>query len=118
MKARAAVAPAACAALLVAGCGGGGGTTASFTGPDPASVTPADAPIFAEALVRPEGDQKDAVDSALSKLLATDDPGSLITDQLDQRARGAVQGLHLRGRRRTMARTEGGRLLQQPRRSG
>jgi hypothetical protein len=70
--------------LLVAGCGGGGGTTASFTGPDPASVTPAGAPIFAEALVRPEGDQKDAVDSALSKLLATDDPGSLITDQLDQ----------------------------------
>ena len=58
--ARAALAPAACAALLLAGCGGGGGTTASFTGPDPATVTPADAPLFAEAVVRPEGDQKDA----------------------------------------------------------
>ena len=37
----------------------------------------------------PEGDQKDAVDSALSKLLATDDPGGFIIDQLDQRARGS-----------------------------
>jgi Protein of unknown function (DUF3352) len=84
MKARAALALAALAAFLAVGCGGGGGTSATFTGPDPASVTPSDAPIFAEAVVRPEGDQKDAVDSALSKLLANDDPGSLITDQLDQ----------------------------------
>ncbi len=83
-KARGAIALAAWSAFMVTGCGGGGGTTATFTGPDPASVTPAGAPIFAEAVVRPEGDQKDAVDSALSKLLATDDPGSLITDRLDQ----------------------------------
>jgi hypothetical protein len=81
---RAPLALAACAALLAAGCGGGGGATTSFTGPDPATVTPSDAPIFAEAVVRPEGDQKDAVHSALSKLLATDDPGALITDRLDQ----------------------------------
>jgi hypothetical protein len=63
---RAALATAACAGLLLIGCGGGGRTTASFTGPDPATLTPASAPLFAEAVVRPEGDQKDALDSALS----------------------------------------------------
>jgi hypothetical protein len=81
---RAAVAIAVCAALLVAGCGGGGGERDSFTGPDPASLTPADAPLFNEAVVRPEGDQKEAVDGALSKLLATDDPGGFVVDRLDQ----------------------------------
>ena len=47
-------------------------------------MTPADAPLFAEAVVRPEGDRKEALDSALSKLLATDDPGSFIVEQLDK----------------------------------
>jgi hypothetical protein len=81
---RAALATGACAALLLTGCGGSGGTTASFTGPDPASLAPTNAPLFAEAVVRPEGDQKDALDSALSKLLATDDPGGFITGRLDR----------------------------------
>ncbi len=80
---RAGLALAAGAAALVAGCGGGGGTTASFTGPDPATLTPAGAPLFAEAVVRPEGDQKQAVNEALSKLLATDDPGGFIVQRLD-----------------------------------
>ncbi|HEY7150399.1 MAG TPA: DUF3352 domain-containing protein [Solirubrobacterales bacterium] len=81
---RAAFAFAAAAAALLTGCGGGGGTTTSFTGPDPATVAPADAPLFAEAVVRPAGDQKDALDSALSKLLATDDPGGFILERLDR----------------------------------
>lgn len=81
----------ACAALL-AGCGGGGATTTSFTGPDPATVTPADAPLFAEAVVRPEGDQQEAIDSALSKLLATDDPGGFIVDRLDRALAGQAKG--------------------------
>ena len=84
MIARIAVSTAACATLLLTGCGGGGGTTSSFTGPDPATLAPADAPLFAEAVVRPEGNQKDALDSALSKLLATDDPGGFIVERLDQ----------------------------------
>jgi hypothetical protein len=80
---RAGVAVAACAAVLLGGCGGGG-TTASFTGPDPATLAPPDAPLFAEAVVRPEGDQKDALESSLSKLLATDDPGGFIVERLDR----------------------------------
>ncbi|MEK6326595.1 MAG: DUF3352 domain-containing protein [Actinomycetota bacterium] len=67
---------------LLAGCGGDGGPSAP-AGPDPATVTPADAPLFAEAVVRPEGDRKEALDSALSKLLATDDPGAFVVEQLD-----------------------------------
>lgn len=82
----------ACAALLASGCGGGGGTTTSFTGPDPATLTPSDAPLFAEAVVRPEGDQKEAVDAALSKLLATDDPGGFIVQRLDDALAGEAKG--------------------------
>ena len=47
-------------------------------------MTPGNAPLFAEAVVRPQGAQKDAVDSALSKLLATSDPGGFIVDRLDR----------------------------------
>ncbi len=89
---RAGLAIAACAALLAPGCGGGGGTTSSFTGPDPATLTPADAPLFAEAVVRPQGDQKEAVDAALSKLLATDDPGGFIVQRLDDALAGEAKG--------------------------
>jgi hypothetical protein len=81
---RAALAVGACAATALAGCGGGGSATTSFTGPDPATLTPADVPLFNEAVVRPEGDQKAALDSALSKLLATDDPSGFIVERLDQ----------------------------------
>jgi hypothetical protein len=69
---------------VLAGCGGDGEGPAEPAGPDPATVTPADAPLFAEAVVRPEGDRKEALDSALSKLLATDDPGEFIVEQLDK----------------------------------
>ncbi len=62
-------------------------------GPDPATVTPADAPLFAEGVVRPEGDQKEALDSALSKLLATDDPGAFVVEQLDKSLAGSDAGL-------------------------
>ena len=60
-------------------------------GPDPATVTPADAPLFAEGVVRPEGDRKEALDSALSKLLATDDPGAFIVEQLDKALAAATR---------------------------
>jgi hypothetical protein len=77
----AALAPLA-ALVALPGCGSDQ-TGTSTEGPDPASITPADAPFFAEAVVRPEGDQRDALDSALSKLLVTDDPGGFIAGQLD-----------------------------------
>jgi hypothetical protein len=69
---------------LVAGCGGDDGGPSAPAGPDPATVTPADAPLFASGVVRPEGDRKEALESALSKLLATDDPGSFAVERLDE----------------------------------
>jgi Protein of unknown function (DUF3352) len=69
---------------LLAGCGGDGGGTSPPAGPDPATVTPADAPLFAAGVVRPEGDRKEALESALSKLLATDDPGAFVVQQLNK----------------------------------
>jgi hypothetical protein len=74
---------AAAALALLTGCGSSQ-TGSSTEGPDPASIAPPDAPFFLEAVVRPEGDQRDALDSALSKLLVTDDPGGFIADQLDK----------------------------------
>jgi Protein of unknown function (DUF3352) len=78
---------AAGAAALAVGLGfvacGGGGDDDEATVPAAASVTPADAPLFGSAVVRPEGDQREAADDALSKLLNTDDPGAFIVEQLD-----------------------------------
>jgi hypothetical protein len=91
---RGTLAVAACVLLLSAGCGGGAETTsAPFAGPDPAGVVPADAPFFLESVVRPEGDQKTALEGALSKLLATDDPGGFIVQRLDEALRNENAGV-------------------------
>lgn len=74
---RAAIVIAAGAAMLVAGCGGGGG------GDQLASVAPASAPVYVESVVRPEGDQRDAIDSLASRIAGIDDPGGAIVQQLD-----------------------------------
>jgi Protein of unknown function (DUF3352) len=68
-------------ALGAAACGGGDDSGAEV--PASASLAPADAPVFAEATVRPEGDQAEATDSVLSKLLNTHDPGAFLVEQLD-----------------------------------
>jgi Protein of unknown function (DUF3352) len=79
---------------VLAGCGGGGDEGPSApAGPDPATLAPADAPLFAEGVVRPQGDRKEALDSALSKLLATDDPGAFVVEQLDKALAGSDAGL-------------------------
>jgi hypothetical protein len=75
---RAAIALAACAALLVAGCGGGGGSSDQL-----ASLAPADAPVYLESVIRPEGEQSDAINSLASRVGGIDDPGVRIVEQLD-----------------------------------
>lgn len=70
-------------ALGLAACGDDGGT-ASPPGPDPATLAPPGVPLFAEATVRPEGDSRAALEAALARLLATDDPGGFIVEQLDE----------------------------------
>ncbi len=80
------------AVVVLAGCGGDDESSTSFTGPDPATLTPPSAPLFAEAVVHPEGDQKEELDSALSKLLATDDPGGLLAQWVDGELETADNG--------------------------
>ena len=74
---------AASLSLAVVGCGGDddGGTEPG--GPDPASVVPPQALVYAEATVRPEGDQRDELETQLSAVLGVDDVGAEIREQVD-----------------------------------
>jgi hypothetical protein len=72
---------AALAALLViAGCGG------SSSSGDPAKVAPADAPVFIEASLQPQGSVKEDVDSLAQKIAGVDDLGQLIVSEAEKAA--------------------------------
>jgi hypothetical protein len=75
---RAAILIAACVGLAVAGCGGGGGESEEL-----ASIAPANAPVYFESVVRPEGEQRDAIDSLASRVGGIGDLGGAIVQQLD-----------------------------------
>jgi hypothetical protein len=74
----------AAVALLVACGSSSGGSSDSGSGPDPASLVPADAPLYGDFVVKPQGDQKDAVESFLEKITGSQDAGSTIVSKLDQ----------------------------------
>jgi hypothetical protein len=76
----------ALAALPLAGCGSSGSSGSGGSGADPAKLVPAGAPIYLEAVVRPDGSVRDGANDALKKLLHTDDPGAKITGLLDKAA--------------------------------
>jgi hypothetical protein len=71
----------AAAAAVLAACGGSSEST--DLGPDPATMVPADTPFYVVATVRPEGELGDDLESALSKLLVTDDVGTKLQDAID-----------------------------------
>jgi hypothetical protein len=71
-------------AVALTACGGSDSDEVGDLGPDPASMVPADTPFYLEAVVRPDGDLSSDLDSALSKLLVTDDAGTKIQDLIDQ----------------------------------
>jgi len=73
----------AVAALALAACGSDSSSSTDL-GPDPATMTPADTPFYMEAVLRPEGSLSDDLNSALGKLLVTDDVSGKIHDALDQ----------------------------------
>jgi hypothetical protein len=72
------------AALFVAGCGGGGSSDSG--GADPASVAPAQAPVFIDFTVRPEGEAKQNIEALAQKIAGVDDLGGLIVDELENSA--------------------------------
>lgn len=80
---------AVCAALaavpVAAGCGES--STSGNAGADPASVVPASAPLYGEAVVRPEGQQRAKLESLLRRILRTDDPGAKIEKTFDRLVR-------------------------------
>lgn len=74
---RAAIALAAIGTGALAGCGDGGDSGGL------ASLAPPDAPLFAEAVIRPGGDRAEAITSITDRVAGITDPGALIVDQLD-----------------------------------
>ena len=83
--------PALALALVIAGCGDD--DSEATTGP--ASVMPAEMPLYIEATVRPEGEEADNLDAFLAELGelpligAVGDPGDLIIQQLEAEAEAA-----------------------------
>ena len=67
-------------AAIVVACGGG----AAAGEADPATAVPADALVYVEAVVRPEGDLQEDAEAAASKVLRTDDPGAKIRELVDK----------------------------------
>lgn len=75
---------AALAALFAVGCGGG--DDGGDGGADPASVAPAQAPIFIEFTVRPEGATKENIDALARKIAGIDNVGDLIISEFENEA--------------------------------
>lgn len=71
-------------ALVAAGCGSSDSTSSSTSGPDPATVAPADVPLYGQAIVRPSGDMKAGVLAAARKVLHVQDPGAQLRRLLDR----------------------------------
>ena len=69
-------------ALLAAGCGSSSGGSGGAD--DPAALVPASAPLYAEAIVRPQGQVRAGAEAALRKILRTNDPGAAITKALEK----------------------------------
>ena len=74
-------------ALALSACGGGGDDTTTSVadlGPDPATMAPSDAPFYADAVIKPSGTMSEDLNSALSKLLNTDDPAGMLREAIDK----------------------------------
>jgi len=72
--------------LLLTGCGGSG----SSEGDDPATLAPADAPIYLEAVVRPEDDVREGAEAAFEKIAGVDDAGAEIRRLLEKSSEDPV----------------------------
>src|SRR5215210_7364870 len=77
---RAALITLVCLSLAAAGCGSG----AASGGDDPASAVPANAAVFVDATVRPDGNLREDALAAAGKVLRTSDPQGKIDDLVAQ----------------------------------
>src|SRR5215217_8981701 len=69
-----------CLSLAAAGCGSG----AASGGDDPASAVPANAAIYVDATVRPDGELREDALAAAAKILRTSDPQGRIDELVAQ----------------------------------
>ena len=76
-------------ALTAAACGS---STSGGEGGDPASLVPANAPVYAQATIQPEGEQRDDALAAIGKVMRTGDPAGklqeLVNEQLAEESGG------------------------------
>ena len=70
---------------IAAGCGSSSGSGGDN---DPAALIPAGAPVYVEAVVRPEGKVRADLEGALKQILRTDDPGAKIGKLIDDADKG------------------------------
>ncbi len=75
----------ATAALVAVAAGCGGDEEEPET--TPASVVPASSLVYADVSLRPEGEERTAVEAPLAALLGSEDPGGLIVEELDRDGR-------------------------------
>jgi hypothetical protein len=68
------------AALAILGCGGGSGAESN----DPASLAPADAPIYVQAVLRPKGKLKTDTETLASTISGLDDPTGKLIELIDK----------------------------------
>ena len=70
------------AGILVAGCGGDDAGSSGL-----ASLVPPDVPFYAEGVLRPEGEQAEAIESFAERVGGVTDAGAAVVSQLDPKAR-------------------------------
>ncbi|HEY7121451.1 MAG TPA: DUF3352 domain-containing protein, partial [Solirubrobacterales bacterium] len=74
-------------AAILAGCGGDTGGGSSDVDVGPAAAAPANAALYLDATVKPTGQTQTDANAALSKVMATDDPGGKIISLLEQQSK-------------------------------
>jgi Protein of unknown function (DUF3352) len=72
---------------ILAGCGSSG---SSSGGPDPATAMPANAGVYFEGVVRPEGDARDDALAAAGKIMGTSTPEKTLEDLFNKNAKDAA----------------------------
>jgi hypothetical protein len=77
---------AATAALTISACGGGGGS--SLADDDPATLAPADAAFYAQATLRPTGEQKSNAEGLAKTISGIDDPFGKLVEEIDKSSSG------------------------------
>ncbi|HYI19778.1 MAG TPA: DUF3352 domain-containing protein, partial [Solirubrobacteraceae bacterium] len=74
----------ACVLLTLGLAACGSDESASGGDSDPASLVPAAVPLYLEATIRPEGEQRDELLAAAGKIMRTDDPAGRIRELIDE----------------------------------